>query len=71
MRRIHNAERKQRGCNYCAHAIPPEQDGRSYKCRACPFDECPYHELDEVKSYSHYLKRYGDLTLGALLLSLK
>lgn len=41
-----NAEQKKRGCHYCA----------DFK-RKCPYAECPYHELDEFKTYDEYLKK--------------
>jgi hypothetical protein len=30
--------------------------GKSY----CPYDECPYHELDNVTSYEEYLESQND-----------
>lgn len=39
-------EMKKRGCHYCA----------DFK-RRCPHEVCPYHELDNVKTYDEYLKK--------------
>lgn len=57
MRFLRVAEVKQRGCKYCTHC--KRTTGRRIKGELniqCPFDECPYHELDKYKSYSQYLK---------------
>ena len=50
MRKVSVTEKKQRGCLYCLN----------YKKRAgCEFDDgCPYHQLDKVKTYGDYLKKY-------------
>lgn len=54
MRRIELEEKKQRGCGYCLHYRTGA--GKSY----CPFDECPYHELDNVTSYEEYLESQNE-----------
>lgn len=42
-----------RGCVDCAdHKVI---NGRM----ACPYEECPYHELDNVDCYSEYLHKKG------------
>lgn len=38
---------KKRGCTYCADYIDSK----------CIHKECPYHELDNVKSYEEYLRK--------------
>lgn len=58
MRRILVSERKKRGCDYCNDVIPPVYSGKTIRrTRRCPYDECPHHELDKVKSYDEYLKK--------------
>lgn len=57
MKTIHNADAKKRGCRWCADSIKPE--GRHI--RKCPYDECPYHELDGYKTYHDYLKETSTL----------
>ena len=39
-------EAKKRGCHWCA----------DFK-RKCQHEVCPYHELDDVKTYDEYLKK--------------
>lgn len=51
LRKIHNGEALKRGCRYCADSV--KKDG---KIRRCIHEECPYHELDEFKTYHDYLK---------------
>jgi hypothetical protein len=68
MRQIRKEEKKQRGCDYCENVIPPNVSGKAI--RQCPYDECPYHELDEAESYNEYLKKYGDVNIGKFLLKL-
>jgi hypothetical protein len=29
---------------------------KGYKVWGCPYEECPYHELDEYPTYRAYLK---------------
>lgn len=45
-------EQKARGCRYCAHS----KDGGGWWC---PFDECPYHELDSYVKYQDFMKATG------------
>lgn len=68
MRKIHNAERIQRGCAFCADCgwIKKKLD----RVRGCPYDVCPYHQLDKVKRYDDYLKSIGADTMYMLLKSL-
>ena len=54
MRHLTNSELTQRGCAYCAHIKSEKING--IMAKFCPFGECPYHELDEHKSYLDYLK---------------
>ena len=48
MRTVSLEEKRQRGCAYCL----------DYK-RGCKYEECPYHELDDVKTYGEYLEKTG------------
>lgn len=41
-----NKEMKKRGCHNCADF--------NHKC---PHEVCPYHELDEYKTYDEYMKK--------------
>lgn len=56
MRKIHNEDARKRGCRWCADSLKPE--GRKGRMR--PYDECPYHELDQFESYREYLKSVKD-----------
>ena len=53
MRKIHNADAAKRGCRWCADSIKPT--GNSV--RRCPYDECPYHEMDKYETYQEYLEK--------------
>ena len=64
MRRLKKAEQDQRGCHYCYDVIPPKY---KFENRKCPNEECPYHELDNVKTYGEYLKKSGSLSITHLL----
>ena len=57
MRAIRDSVRLQRGCDYCADMIKPNRDGGKYTPRQCPYDECPYHELDDIEKYAEYLQK--------------
>ena len=60
MRELHNDEIRQRGCIYCTDMVKKKVMGLNRK--HCPYAECPYHELDEFKTYNEYIKSKGDLT---------
>lgn len=51
MRIVSLKEWSQRGCAYCL-----DRKGHS-----CKHNECPYHELDDVKNYGEYLEKTGFL----------
>jgi Fe-S-cluster-containing dehydrogenase component len=70
MRILHNGEQTQRGCKFCAEAIPPDNGGKRYVLRSCPHEECPYHELDKVETYQEYLKNAKVGGLAKLLANL-
>ena len=58
MRPIHDGERKQRGCSYCKDLVLQDITwNKKYKQRNCPHEKCPYHELDDIKTYKEYLKK--------------
>lgn len=57
MRYIVDCNPQKRGCGICADVIKidsPTKNG--YKTKACPYDECPYHELDQFEKYTDYDK---------------
>ena len=66
MRRITQAEGRQRGCIYCKNVkrstgvSKSKKDKQKYISKACPYDKCPYTVLDEYKSYSEYEKSLGE-----------
>lgn len=66
MRIVHNKERYKRGCAYCADALMIK-DKKGQNRRACPYNECPYQELDEFKNYGEYLKAKGSDTMSAIM----
>lgn len=55
MKKIKAAEKRKRGCDYCADVI-----GR-WKC---PYEECPYKELDKYSTYGQYLKSKDSIVFG-------
>lgn len=36
----------------------------------CPHDKCPYHQLDNCKTYDEYLNKNGGDSVSAILSSL-
>jgi hypothetical protein len=67
MRRIMLDCKHQRGCGYCADVIPYEDKGTWRTKSKCPYDECPYHELNSVKSYEEYIKEVSDVSIPRLI----
>jgi hypothetical protein len=63
-RRLRKTEQEQRGCQYCMYMLPPRFKNEN---RRCPYKECPYHELDNVKTYGEYLKKSGSINIAKLL----
>lgn len=51
MRNVPRNESIQRGCEWCLHHGNGTKGGF-----ICPYDECPYHELDNVKTFREYEK---------------
>lgn len=70
MRVVHHAERSQRACYYCIDQASQDEDGKKLKTKRCPYDECPYHEMDGYKTYGDYLKATGGNTVTKLLKTL-
>ena len=67
MRRIKLDCQVQRGCHYCVDMIPGQKVKRYYKPKRCPYEECPYHQLDGFKTYTEYLKSVGGDTITNVL----
>lgn len=44
-----------RGCTYCIDR-KKVMSIKGYRVWGCPYEECPYHELDEYPTYRAYLK---------------
>lgn len=55
-RHITDKEKKKRGCIYCMDTLTGSQQGSYYVGRFCPYEECPYRELDKYDSYGDYIK---------------
>ena len=64
MKKLNNSMKKKRGCMYCADVVNVEQRNH------CPYDECPYHELDGFDSYGQYLKKTNPLSVSKLMKAL-
>ena len=45
-RKLTQEEKKKRGCIYCADCVEEKR---------CIHTECPYHELDDFRSYKEYM----------------
>ena len=59
MRFVIDCNPGKRGCDLCADHIKVKAKV-NYEVltrKVCPYDECPYRELDDVKKYSEYDKR--------------
>lgn len=59
MRFITDCNPGKRGCEFCADKQKTiiKVNGEILNRNVCPYDECPYHELDDVESYFQYEKR--------------
>ena len=64
MRKIHLDRKRKRGCGYCLDFIPSGKVGKRSKC---PYDECPYHELDDVKTYDEYAESVSDTPIAEMI----
>lgn len=67
MRKLHNEERKHRGCDWCADSIAPEYSARTKTQRKCPYDECPYSEMDGFDKYKDYVLSIGSDNISTLM----
>lgn len=58
MRYIIDCNPNKRGCYICADItkIKCNVNGNMVTRKCCPYDKCPYYELDDVKCYSDYDK---------------
>lgn len=64
MRRLTQNDMVKRGCRYC---LDYRKSGNN-SFKGCIHDECPYHELDDVKDYKQYEKSIeGNSTIEAYL----
>lgn len=54
MRELNQREILKRGCIYCADKQRVLGERRISQC---PNDECPYRELDSVKTYGEYIQK--------------
>lgn len=59
MRRLSEDERRQRGCTFC------EDSG--HNGWMCPYEICPYTEMDGFTKYQDYLKACGGDSVCKLL----
>jgi hypothetical protein len=67
MRRLHNKERYQRGCDFCIDKVKCKTVANKQVMSRCPYDECPYHELDGINTYDEFLKASSSVGLLKLL----
>ena len=73
MRYVADCNPNKRGCYICADTkkINITRDGKHIaNAHICPYNECPYHELDDFKDYSEYdkhAKKQGKSQLEAWL----
>ena len=68
MRYVSKAEKKKRGCVNCIDLTPDRKRGKRVKC---PYEECPYHELDKYDTYDAFLKATGYTSVDDFLKKLK
>ena len=74
MRYIADCNPNKRGCDYCANVEKckfwVERERKFVTRKVCPYDECPYTELDHFKTYAEYdkyAKRHGNRNLETWL----
>ena len=65
MRRLKTREMDKRGCLYCADCTHGSGTNTS-----CAHNECPYHELDNVKTYGEYMAKTNKSGLARALAEL-
>ena len=69
MRRVKDCNPNKRGCHFCADTVKRKTDGFCVQ-KLCIHNKCPYHELDDVKSYMEYdkkVRKSGENALEAYL----
>lgn len=67
MRWLTTAEKKKRGCLYCADLELRYSAHKGGKRRACSHEECPYTVLDKYDTYEDYMKsKDSKLDIAAL-----
>lgn len=64
MRKIGFSVKRKRGCGYCLDFIPAGKVGKRSKC---PHEECPYHEMDNSKTYDEYVESISDMPIEELV----
>ncbi len=59
MRFVIDCNPGKRGCDLCADVmkVKAKVNYEILTRKVCPYDVCPYHELDDVESYFQYEKR--------------
>ena len=67
MRKINKPIKRKRGCAYCLDFIPWEMVGNTRKKAKCPHEECPYHEMDNSKTYDEYVESVSDMPIEELI----
>lgn len=67
MRELTQSEIVKRGCRYCADKQRVLGDRQISQC---PHEECPYRELDSVKTYGEYIHKTNESGLARALAEL-
>lgn len=68
MRVLTIAERKKRGCGYCANMAKAYSQRRHSFRRMCPHAECPYTVLEKYDTYEDFLQsKESGINITALL----
>ena len=62
MRRLNNKEVKKHGCYDCLHQMSHRLSHRQVEY-LCPFEKCPYYELDDYSSYNDYLNEREEIDI--------
>ena len=56
VRLVSTPEKKQRGCVYCLDNVRDANTRGIHVGRYCPYEKCPYRELDKYKTYEQYIR---------------
>ena len=70
MRPFTDKENRQRGCDFCADKMRMYDAKKRHNVNLCPHDKCPYHELDNVKTYGEYIQNTDKSGLARVLANL-